>query len=260
MLKYYIRKPSMLKYLNLRSSNTIVDTYAHLIPVIIISMLVLYENNLAYIANSPLGKIIAILLIVYYTSVKFTYGLLACSLIVLYYQYDYVRENQSSKNEDSSHIFRSFTEENARENGMNTSFEINENFTTIQSFEKANQANSSEDSYPENLSVSQFKSQYCKNGTLVNKGSTVNLEMLEHIHPGIHFKNEKCNPCADTCDFSIIEEQLNAEENLKPKTSDDFSIKTVLEKINDFIPALWVKSEPFAALENTDNEKPLPKK
>jgi hypothetical protein len=200
-------------------------------------MLVLYENNLAYIANSPLGKIIAILLIVYYTSVKFTYGLLACSLIVLYYQYDYVKQN-----------------------GMNTSFKINENFTTIQSFEKASQANSSEVSSPENLSVSQFKSQYCKNGTLVNKGSTVNLEMLEHIHPDIHFKNEKCNPCADTCDFSIIEEQLNAEENLKPKTSDDFSIKTVLEKINDFIPALWVKSEPFAAVENTDNEKPLPKK
>jgi hypothetical protein len=215
---------------------------------------------MAYIANTPLGKIIAIILIVYYTSVKFTYGLVACSLIILYYQYDYARENQSSKNEDSSHIFRSFTEENAKQNGMNTSFEINENFTTIQPFEKTHRENSSDTGSIDNISVSQFKSQYCKNGTLVNKGSAVNLEMLEHIHPDIHFKNEKCNPCADTCEFSIIEEQLNAEENLKPKTSDDFSIKKVLEKINDFIPALWVKSEPFAALENTDNEKPIPKK
>ena len=136
MLKYYIRKPSMLKSLKLRSSNIFADTYSGLIPVIIISMLVLYENNLAYVANSPLGKIIAILIIVYYTSVKFTYGLVACSLIILYYQYDYARENLRSSNSDSSHIFRSFTEENAKQNGMNTSFEINENFTTIQSFEK----------------------------------------------------------------------------------------------------------------------------
>jgi hypothetical protein len=227
----------MSNSIKLRTSNIFVDTYAGLIPVIIISMLVLYENNLAYVTNSPLGKIIAILLIVYYTSIKFTYGLLACSLIILYYQYNYTKQNE-----------------------MNTSFEINENFTAIRPFAKSNQENSSELSSLNNISVSQFKSQYCKNGILVNKGSTVNLEMVEHIYPDIHFKNEKCNPCADTCAFSIIEEQLNAEENLKPKTSDDFSIKTFLGKINDFIPALWVKSEPFAALENTDNEKPIPKK
>lgn len=213
------------------------DAYANLIPVILISMFVLYENNMAYVANSPLGKLIAILLIVYYTSIHFVYGFLACSLIILYYQYDYVKNIV-----------------------INTSFEINEQFATIQSPNKTPIENLAEGISCDDASVSQFKRQYCKNGTLVNKGSVINLEMLEHIHPDIQFKNKKCNPCADTCEFSIIEEQLNAEENLKPKTSDDFSIKTMLEKINDFIPALWVKSEPFALLENMDNENRKDKK
>ena len=174
-------------------------------------MLILYEENMAYIANTPLGKIIEILLIVYYTSVDILYGIFMCALIMLYYQSDYLK---------------SF------------GFGI-ENFSSLQD--------------QQDPTVKDFKEQNCKNGELVNKGSPINLEMLEHIHPDINFRYEKCNPCSDTCEFSIIDEQINAEESLKPKTSDDFSINKfadkVLEKLNDFIPALWVKSEPFASLE-----------
>ena len=180
------------------------DIYTNLIPVILISMLILYEENVANIANTPLGKIIAILLIIYYTSVDIIFGLFMCALIVLYYNSDYLKNV--------------------------------ENFT-IQSIDPV---------------VKDFKDQYCKNGTLMNKGSPVNIEMLEHIHSDINFKYEKCDPCSDTCDFSIIEEQIKVEENIKPKTSDDFSINKVFEKVNEFatgfIPALWVKSEPFMLL------------
>ena len=197
MLKYYIRNLSML------------DIYTNLIPIVLISMLILYEENMAYIANTPLGKIIAILLIVYYTSIDIVFGLFMCALIVLYYHSDTVRKK---------------------------TFGL-DNFSTIQ---------------PVDPRVKDFKEQHCKNGELMNKGTPVNLEMLEHIHPDINFKYEKCDPCSDTCDFSIIDEQIKAEENIKPKTSDDFSINNVLEKVNqlanDFIPSLWVKSEPFALL------------
>ncbi len=191
-----------------------IDTYSNLIPVILITMLILYEKNTAYIANTPLGKIIAIILIVYYTSIDIIYGLLMCALILLYYQSYYLNEIKP----------------------------YNENFESIPAIEPA---------------VKDFKEQNCKNGNLMNKGSPINLEMLEHIHPDINFRYEKCNPCLDTCDFSIIEQQIKAEESLKPQTSGDFSINTVAtkivdkvtEKISDFIPALWVKSEPFASLE-----------
>lgn len=188
-----------------------VYTYANLIPVILIAILILYEENMAYIAKTPLGKIIAILLIIYYTSVDMLYGLLICALIVLYYQYDTVVINGS--------VF-----------GI-------ENFSQMQQ---------------DSSDVKEFKEQNCKNGTLLNKGSPANLEMLEHIHPDITFKYEKCNPCSDICEFSIIDEQIKAEESLKPKTADDFSIDNftdnIFKKISDFIPALWVKSEPFASI------------
>ena len=184
-----------------------IETYCNLIPVILIAMLILYQENMAYVADTPLGKIVAILLIVYYTSIDVLYGLFICALIVLYYQSDYFK---------SFRIFK-------------------ENFANVQHTEPA---------------VKYFKEQNCKNGILLNKGSPINLEMLEHIHPDINFRYEKCNPCSDTCDFSIIEEQIKAEESIKPKTSDDFSIdkETFLKKMSDFIPALWVKSEPFASL------------
>ena len=189
-----------------------VYTYANLIPVILIAILILYEENMAYIAKTPLGKIIAILLIIYYTSVDMLYGILICALIVLYYQYDTVVINGS--------VF-----------GI-------ENFSQMQQ---------------DSSDVKDFKEQNCKNGTLLNKGSPVNLEMLEHIHPDINFRYEKCNPCSDICEFSIIDEQIKAEESLKPKTADDFSIDNftdnIFKKISDFIPALWVKSEPFASIE-----------
>jgi len=183
-----------------------VETYSNLIPVILISMLILYEKNTAYVANTPLGKLIAVLLIIYYTSIDVLYGLLMCALIVLYYQSDY---------------FKGF--------GI-----YNENFSTTR---------------PVDPVVKDFKEQNCKNGVLLNKGSPINLEMLEHIHPDINFRYEKCNPCLDTCDFSIIEEQIKAEESLKPNTSGDFSADKFINKISEFIPALWVKSEPFSSLE-----------
>ena len=191
-----------------------IDTYYNLIPVILITTLILYEENMAYVADTPLGKIIAVMLIVYYTTVDVLYGLFMCALIVLYYQSDY---------------FKSFGT-------------FKENFTTIQPIEPA---------------VKYFKEQNCKNGVLLNKGSPINLEMLEHIHSDINFRYEKCNPCSDICEFSIIEEQIKSEESLKPKTSDDFSMDNVtdkitnqfLQKISDFIPALWVKSEPFSSFE-----------
>jgi len=184
------------------------DTYSNLIPIILISILILYTENIAHIANSSLGKLIGISFIVYYTTIDIVYGLFMCALVVLYFHSDYVR-----------------------------------NIGTIYSETFSNMS-------PESTSVSEFKKQNCKNGVLIHKEHPLKLEMLEHIYPDINFKYERCNPCADTCEFSIIEEQLKAAENLQPKTSDDFSINTVLDKLSDFIPALWVKSEPFMLLEN----------
>jgi hypothetical protein len=191
------------------------EQYFNLIPIILISMLILYTENVAHVANSSLGKLIGISLIVYYTTIDIVYGVFMCALVVLYFHSDYVR-----------------------------------NIGTIYTEPLSNMKT-------ESVSVSEFKKQNCKNGILIHKEHPLNLEMLKHIYPDINFKYERCNPCFDTCDFSIVEEQLKATENLQPKTSDDFSINNVLDKISDFIPALWVKSEPFMLLK--DEQPTIPK-
>jgi hypothetical protein len=177
-----------------------------LLPVLLLSGLVLYEKHMENIALSPLGKIIAVLVIVYYVeSCGVVYGLFSCLFIIVYYVFIYRR--------------------------INNQYYV-ENFATM----------------------NDFRSQNCKNDVLLHKGSPVKTEMVEHIYPDIQFSNEKCNPCSETCEFSIVEQQLQAAEMLHPKTSDDFSLNTFLEKIGEFVPALWVKSEPFALL-STDEIK-----
>jgi hypothetical protein len=175
------------------------NTFSDLLPIFLLSGWILYANEMARISTSILGKLMAILIIVYYSQMDKYYGIIACLLIIAYYYDTYYKSTLET---------------------------YLENFAT----------------------VDDFKTQNCKNDVLLNKNRPVNLEMTEHVYPTIRFNGEKCNPCSDTCNFSIIEAQLKADETIKPKTSNDFSLNNLAEKIGDFIPSLWVKSEPFSML------------
>ena len=63
----------------------------------------------------------------------------------------------------------------------------------------------------------------------------------KYISPEITFSHK-------SGDFSIVKEQIKAQESLKPKLSDDFSMDPFLEKLGKFVPSLRVKSEPFATI------------
>lgn len=97
-----------------------------------------------------------------------------------------------------------------------------------------------------------FREQHCKNGELYHKKIPVNLEMAEHVYPELSFKSKPCNPCAETCDFSIIEEKMANEEVLTaPKNSNDWFNETWSKLWNtpsDPVPAFHTKSQSFASL------------
>jgi len=59
----------------------------------------------------------------------------------------------------------------------------------------------------------------CENGVLMHKGIPVNSEMASHVYPEIQFSNKPCNPCDETCEFTIIETDRQMSE---PKNSRDF--------------------------------------
>ena len=61
-----------------------------LIPIIIIYFLLAYTKGAIVFSNTILGKLLAIILIAFYTSVDAIFGLLICVLVILYYQSDYV--------------------------------------------------------------------------------------------------------------------------------------------------------------------------
>jgi len=93
-----------------------------------------------------------------------------------------------------------------------------------------------------------FVSQNCVKGALVHKGVPVKTEMADHVFPELEFpRGEKCNPCAETCNFSIIEEKLKTESELvTPKDSNEWAWTDFTGVVAKYIPALYVKSEPFS--------------
>lgn len=97
---------------------------------------------------------------------------------------------------------------------------------------------------------SYFKKQYCKKGELKYKNILVKNEMVTHVFPEVKFENGPCNPCLDTCKYSIIEEKMKTEEDLvKPKNSNDF-VSYVLSLLfpvqTNTSPAIGLVSEPFS--------------
>ena len=70
-----------------------------------------------------------------------------------------------------------------------------------------------------------FRKDHCVNGRLVHRGCDVHPEMCDHIFREIQFDDEthKCNVCDPQCGFSIIEERLSNDGELRlPKSSNDF--------------------------------------
>jgi hypothetical protein len=95
-----------------------------------------------------------------------------------------------------------------------------------------------------------FREQNCRNGELMHKNLPVKTEMTGHVFPEIAFESKPCNPCSETCDFSIIEEKMANEEDLvAPKNSNDWFHET-WSKLwgisSNPVPAFRLKSEPFS--------------
>ena len=168
----------------------------NIIPVILITIVILYPENVATFAHSILGKLCIVTLIVFFSSVRILYGVIACILVILYYKSN-----------------------------------------SVEGFNDAKQS---------------FREQNCKNGELMHKNLPVKIEMANHVYPELSFESKPCNPCSDTCDFSIIEEKMSNEEDLvAPKNSNDWFHETwskLWGVASNPVPAFRLKSEPFSTL------------
>jgi hypothetical protein len=163
------------------------------VTIFFIVIAVLYNKKVKELSFTTLGKLLAVLLIIFYTIYDTIAGLLMCGLIILYYQCSFFEGFETELKE----AFES-------KNNANANTNANESLTPSLR--------------------SQFEIQYCDKGKLKYKNNDVKTEMAVHVFPELNFNGEKCNPCSSDCDYSVIEEKIlerfqNEENLIKPKDS-----------------------------------------
>ena len=64
--------------------------FLNFLPMLLLYLIAAYSPEVAVISHTILGKTIAVALILIYVYIDTISGLLACALVILYYQTDYV--------------------------------------------------------------------------------------------------------------------------------------------------------------------------
>ena len=188
------------------------------LPIALIILYVLFPGSFNIISSQPLGKCIAIGMIVFYTFQDMMFGFIVCLLIILFYQRDSTTERFLSKQTQKYVDF--LPKPSLKEGGTNFENHIEKDFTPV------------EDAYPVKLApirkVSEhlFRKEFCHspdNG-LTYKDQKVKNSLVSYVYPQLSFRNGECNPCDKTCHFTI-KKKNDAEEDLQPKSSKFSSIR-----------------------------------
>ena len=175
------------------------------IPIFLLFLIVSYTEKMVEWSNTSLGKLVVIMIILFYASIDKLYGVLVCLLFILFYQSDTV-ENMLNKQEYKFEGFEPVEDRPTKHEAIKPIESVS--YTAQYEMPKI----SSE------VAKKEFRKKYCEKGHLVNKGQKIKNDMAEHVHPEIEFPNEKCNICDSTCEYSIVEKQIDISERIKPKS------------------------------------------
>ena len=204
------------------------------VAIMTICLFVYFPHQMIEWSETSLGKLFALSIIVYYTMVDPLFGIVACCLIIVYYQLDLHKTNiaihrDTILSEYMTTMTETISENNDGKRDLEDSFF--KGYTQGESSVFSYTSFSEPVDYNENVLLrgskkqellNYFRKEHCdKNGKLKYKKNIVRPEMVEHVFREVKFNNEfaKCNPCDESCEFSIIEERLNKEEYLVRPTS-----------------------------------------
>lgn len=193
------------------------------IPIIVLFLLLSYSKEFIEFSGTILGKFFAVMVVMYYTVLEVKIGLLVCSLVVYYYQSDVVENMLNIDNLLDKGSSEDEEEEEDNVEGM-------ENMSCAMK-KKTENMSSLDEIYEKELyveksleGVKKFRKDNCDGNALKYKNMNVKNEVVEHVFPELVYKEEKCNPCADTCDISIKDSKLETEKDIIPKFSKDEKI------------------------------------
>lgn len=214
------------------------------VTIIAICMFVFMPYEMVELSETGLGKLFFVSIIVYYSMVDPIYGLIACCIVIVYYQLDLYKSVVAIHRDT---LFKDDSLLEGMQDFMMSDNVISDKGSTNGLLESYTSRDSSVFSYSpfaeqENYYESEwlrgdgskkkelldnFRKQHCnEKKQLKYKGGIVRPEMADHVFREIQFPSEsaKCNPCEESCDFSIIEERLNREEELRSASSADAEV------------------------------------
>lgn len=196
---------------------------AQFVPILLLFLLLSFSKPFTTFSFSILGKLLAVLVIIFYTYLDKYLGLFVCAIVVLFYQSDYLEnmlniddilddiDNYDSSNNESNDL---------PDDGMylnnNNTIKNRRNRERMTNQDGVKQEFRERNCKQNGRYGTEGKSGYHDGGQLVYKDMSVKSEYAEHVFPQLEFKDEPCNPCNESCNFSIIESKLNAEKSIIP--------------------------------------------
>ena len=163
-----------------------------MIPALVIFLLILLfassPEQFVPFSHTSLGRLLAVVLIVYFTKKNIAVGVVACIATILYYQ---MEEFEYMLNIPEGFLWE-----------MTYTPYSNEVYDRLHS-----------------QLTDQFRQENCSSGKLMLKGMPVNPEMAEHVFPSIKFGGAPCDPCNARCNFTILKKKLSTESDLRALSS-----------------------------------------
>jgi len=161
------------------------------IPIFLLFGLLSYTEKFIHVSGSVLGKLIAVFIVLFYTSINILHGVLATALIILYYQSDIVESmlNMYEHSDMPSPIELPIEDiKPTTENSLSYLSQYERHTPTMNSCENKKTS---------------FRREHCKKGHLVSKQQNIRTDMTEHVFPEVSYVSDKCNICDSTCDFTV---------------------------------------------------------
>ena len=162
-----------------------VETIAKILPLILFYLFFSSPDDFLYVSITPLGRFIAIAILLFYSILHTYYGILLCFFIIIYYRMNFVEKTSMF---DSNMLVGDYYIEPFRQE--------------------------------EELET--FRKEHCENTELKFKEKKVHNENACHIFPELEFLNEPCNPCDKNCGITIHEKLVNEENLAYPKDNDNW--------------------------------------
>jgi hypothetical protein len=177
----------------MKKNKTLSIYLAEFMPLMLFYMFFVHSDEMLNFSNTILGRAFAVALIAFYSSISVLYGIAICVLVIFFYQTDMVQGH-------SEFIYLS----------QNPQFYV---------FDLSNK-----EGFSTSDAAKEFREEHCDGTQLMYKNYKVRNENAHHVFPEMEFKpNFTCNPCDPSCNISIIESRLTAQEELiYPKMSDDW--------------------------------------